>query len=278
MDDGTEYLEGELNISDFQYETDNGLPMNISKQYYFETDNKFLLFDRTCNGFNINNWLEGTKVTFYGSRNEIKENLFLLANRTKTGYTISDIEQLKKNKTQEYNPYSDLYHNALAFQITDKGEIGYKYLVLDCDKEEEHYVNILSGFSYENVIKDKEWEVVNIKIIPKNDVMIIYFYVNGKLVYITNELPIINFRKLNEIYEKQEGVPYNISLGGGSQGLAETIMPNYMLLPTKVYPIEKHFAGTFIGWIKSFKFYTCGMEYMNIYNNFMYEKKQIKLK
>ena len=35
------------------------------------------------------------------------------------------------------------------------------------------------------------------------------------LFYITKELPRIDLRKLDELYEKQEGVPYNISIGIG---------------------------------------------------------------
>jgi hypothetical protein len=103
------------------------------------------------------------------------------------------------------------------------------------------------------------------------------FFVNGKLVYITKEIPKINLRQLNDLYEKQEGVPYNISIGGGTQGLAETIQYNYMLNPTRVYPLEKYFAGSFIGYIKSFKIYNCFMEHMRIYNNYLYEKGNLKL-
>jgi hypothetical protein len=103
------------------------------------------------------------------------------------------------------------------------------------------------------------------------DKMKIMFYVNGKLVYITQDLPPLSLKALNDLYEKQEGIPYNISLGGGTQGLAETIQPNYMLNPTRVYPLEKNFAGSFIGYISSFKIYNCFMEQMIIYNNFKYE-------
>jgi hypothetical protein len=94
------------------------------------------------------------------------------------------------------------------------------------------------------------------------------FYVNGKLKYVSKELPRINLRALNDLYEKQEGVPYNISIGGGTQGLAETIQYNYMLNPTRVYPIEKYFAGSFIGYISSFKIYNCFLEQKIIENNY----------
>jgi hypothetical protein len=82
-------------------------------------------------------------------------------------------------------------------------------------------------------------------------------------------------RELHELYEKQEGVPYNISIGGGTQGLAETIQPNYMLNPTRIYPLEKYFAGTFIGYMRSFKMYNCFMEQMIIENNFKKESNKL---
>ena len=48
-----------------------------------------------------------------------------------------------------------------------------------------------------------------------------------------------------------------------------------MLNPTRVYPIEKNFGGSFIGYFKSFKFYSCGMEYGNIYGNYKFEMKKL---
>jgi hypothetical protein len=44
-----------------------------------------------------------------------------------------------------------------------------------------------------------------------------------------------------------------------------------MLNPTRVYPIEKYFAGTFIGYMSSFKIYNCFMEQLTIENNFKRE-------
>ena len=104
--------------------------------------------------------------------------------------------------------------------------------------------------------------------------MRLFFYVDGKLVYVTRSMPKLNLHELKETYEKQEGVPYNISIGGGTQGLAETVLPNYMLDNDRVYPLEKYFAGSFIGYFKSFKFYNCGMEYMNILNNYKFEMRK----
>ena len=94
------------------------------------------------------------------------------------------------------------------------------------------------------------------------------FYVNGKLKMITKEIPILELRELNDLYSKQEGVPYNMSVGGGTQGLCDVIYPLYRDNPSIIYPLEKYFAGSFIGDIKSFRFYSCLLNGNEIENNY----------
>ena len=279
QDYDSDYWEPELDISDFDYQTTNGISFtDANKSLLFTTDNKFILFNRTCSGYTVDNWVEGTQMEVYGKKKKFKDNLFVLMNRTCSGYTVDNIDQLrdKANNEYDYNDfYGDLYDNALAFRITDNGEIGYRMLTLDCSIENEDKTHVDEGYSFPNVIKDCQWQTIHVKIKPSLKTMKLYFYVDGKLVYVTKDLPKLNLRPLTETYEKQEGVPYNISIGGGTQGLAETILPNYMLNPTRVYPIEKNFGGSFIGYFKSFKFYSCGMEYENIKANCEFEKKNL---
>ena len=280
LDDGRDYIEPEMDITYFDYKTDNELSIRtLHQEVLFTTDNKFITFNRTSTGYTVDNWVEGTQFEMYGRKDRFKGNLFILMNRTCTGYTVDNIESIRESANSEYNMselYDDIYNNALAFRITDDGKIGYRLLTVDCTISGDDKTSIEEGYSFPNVIKDCEWQTIHVKIIPSSDTMKMYFYVDGKLVYITKSLPKINLREINEPYEKQEGVPYNISLGGGTQGLAETILPNYMINPTKVYPLEKNFAGTFIGYLRSFKFYNCPVEYGNIVRNYKFEKKNNK--
>lgn len=269
-----DYVENDIDISDFTYTTDEGFIIGKYEEY-FDTDNKFLLFDRTCDGFNVKNWKEGTMFRYVSEKYDFNENLFLLMNRTCTGYNVNNISSLKESMKKEYDIYKDLYNNALAFRITDNGAIGYRYLVQNCDGESPY--KILEGYSKDGIIKNNEWSVIHIKISAYHSNMQMRFYVNGNLVFVTKELPKLNLRELNEIYEKQETVPFNISLGGGTQGLCDVILPNYMIEPYRVYPLEKHFAGTFIGYFKSFKIYNCDVEFLNILNNFKYEMNNLNL-
>lgn len=267
-----DYIEDDIDISDFIYETDGGINISFSESY-IETDNKFLFFDRTCNGFNVNNWEEGNTVRFVYRKNRIKDNLFLLMNRTCTGYTVNDIERLQEDYSEHYDVYKDLYNNALAFRITDEGEIGYRYLVANCDEDRDKPYKIIEGYSKKNIVKECEWSVIHVKITAYHNTMKIRFYVNGTLVFITRELPKLNLRKLDDVYEKQETVPFNVSIGGGTQGLCDVILPNYMIEPYRVYPLEEHFGGSFIGLFKSFKMYDCDVEFGHINGNYRFERK-----
>lgn len=269
-DDDFDYIEDDLDISDFIYETDNGIKLSTNNEYYFDTDNKFLTFDRTCDGFNVHNWQEGDVMRYYGKRNTYQGNLFLLMNRTCTGFNVNTIEEDVKPK---YNIYKDLYNNALAFRITDDGAIGYRYVTLDCDSPTQ--VKIREAYSFDNVIKEGEWYTINVAVHASEKKMRLFFYVNGKLVFVTDEMDKIDLRALAEDKDKQETVPYNMSLGGGTQGLADAILPNYMLGPYKSYMLEENFGGSFIGYIRSFRFFNCSMRYERILNNFRCEKSKL---
>ena len=263
-----DYIEDDIDISDFDYELDNGLSVSEANQYYFYTDNKFLMFDRTCDGMTVDKWVDGTQFLYYGRRSKFKGNLFMLMNNTSTGYTVSTIDNILEENSNSYDPYQDVYDNALAFRITDNGEIGYRLLTMDCSIDGDDKTLMMEGYSNPNVVPTCEWCNVDVRLMFLGGTkMKMMFYVDGKLVYITKELPRIRLRKLNDLWEKQEGVPFNMSLGGGTQGLADTVQLNYMLDADRVYPLEKYFAGSFIGSIKSFRIYNTSLSQEFISNN-----------
>ena len=283
------YYEEEMVIDeDMKLDTDTGYDMYQPNIVRKKTDNKFLIFDRTCDGQTADKWDEENTEVFleYIKKPEIG-NYFRLFHHGCDGYDVNKVKKVLEKENKRYNVLKDLYRNAFALQIKDDGTIGYKYLVKDCDKEQEDY-KIESEFTTNSVINEKEWYTVNVKIQPLKhkdksddiclspnsflDTMQIMIYVNGKLVLVSRELPIFNFKLLDDLEEKQEGVPFNISLGGGTQGLAEVVYLNYLKLPEYILPLEKEFGGSFIGWIKSFKFYTCPLNYYEIRQNYNFNK------
>ena len=140
-------------------------------------------------------------------------------------------------------------------------------------------------FSNENVIKDDEWYTISIKIVPNrprdiknplcdnlttsaSDEMTIYIYVNGLLKLKSDSLPILNLKALNDLSDKQQGVPFSLSLGGGTQGLCDVINLNYRETPKYILPLENEFCGSFIGYIQKFRFYSCPLNFIEIQENY----------
>jgi hypothetical protein len=121
------------------------------------------------------------------------------------------------------------------------------------------------------------------------------FYVNGKLFMVTENFEEIIPRLLNTPKEKQIGVGYNISIGGGTQGLHDNLtfsggcptelsgltyqqdpecLTNYDLehtiysgLTTQI-KLEEYFGGSMIGDISAFRMYTEPLNASQIKHNF----------
>lgn len=283
-----EYLAEETEITgDEELYTSEGFNFNQPNITQYDTDNKFLLFNRTHEGFNVKNWEDGTKVTIYDVKKPDIGNYFTLFNRTPSGYTTKTIDELIEKENKNYDVLSDLYRNAIGFQITDSGAVGFKYLAKNCDSDEDTY-KIEELFSNDGVINDDEWYTISIKIVPTKPTtittptcdnlsassskkMIIYIYVNGSLRVKSGELPILNLKALDDLSDKQQGVPYSISLGGGTQGLCDVININYRELPKYLLPLEKEFCGSFVGYIRSFRFYSCPLNFAEIKENYNYD-------
>jgi hypothetical protein len=130
------------------------------------------------------------------------------------------------------------------------------------------------------------------------------FYVNGKLFLVTENFEEIIPRLLNVEKEKQIGVAYNISVGGGTQGLHDNLtfsggcpvslndlkyqqdpecltthdLDNtiYSGLTTQI-KLEEYFGGSMIGDISAFRMYTEPLNAAQIKHNFRILKDKYNL-
>ena len=89
-------------------------------------------------------------------------------------------------------------------------------------------------------------------------------YVNGYLKWTIEDFDEFIFRELNEHREKQQGVPFNYSWGGGTQGLLETNTVNGPDVEDEDLVIQNNFAGTFEGGISRFRLYGCALDVTTI--------------
>ncbi len=96
------------------------------------------------------------------------------------------------------------------------------------------------------------------------------FYVNCRLKHVA-EFDEFIARRLGiangEHWKKQVGVPYNISLGGGTQGLLESMTFDGQDTSDLGLCIQENFAGTFIGSISQFRFHICDLNWCELKAN-----------
>ena len=279
----------------------DGQVLEKDRYTQIETDNKYLFFNRTCSGYTTRTWDEEAKAVVSYRKTKTNLNLYLLVNRTCSGLTARDLLKIDEDDyifdaaenrirprtpndppVNNYDIVNDLTSNAFALRINENYGISYRYLIRDCDAE--------NGFSIEEestlggIVPEGVWSNIHVKFKILNGgldecgmpigkrKMKIYIYVDGYLRFISKELPELDLRPLADSKERQETVPYCISLGGGTQGLSESIWLKYKEMFPKVLPLEENFAGSFIGDIRDFKVYTCSLQYNQIKNNWLYEK------
>lgn len=262
VDEG--YLsQDDILVDNMSFSTSEGYDLYQPNIREYRITNKFVTYNHTKEGLNINK--EEPELILYDIDSPNMENYFLLFNQTKEGYNINSINTLLTEKSKYYNVIDDITSNAIAFRITDEGKLGYRYLVKDCEADEGY--SIKEDYSVDGLIKEDRWYSINVVFKEiKTNYMQLLFYVDGKLKLVSQDLPKINFRPLNDLYSKQEGVPFNISIGGGTQGLCDVIYHDYRNLPEYMLPIEKYFAGSFIGYFKEFKFYKCPLTFNQLKN------------
>lgn len=185
----------------------------------------------------------------------------------------------------------DIIDNAIGFRIKDDGSIGYRMLTVTgscytASTGERLYssgITIQEGYSEPNMVSDSDWNYIAINYVTdyldgcelenaKQRTGKLLFYVNSKLKYVVNDFPEHMAKRLDEYKGKQVGVPFNFSLGGGSQGLIESQTFDGLDMEDRGLPIEENFGGSFIGGISQFKFNICPLTFENIRNNYLNDK------
>ena len=191
------------------------------------------------------------------------------------------------SETTELDYNLDIIDNAIGFRIKDDGSIGYRLLTVtgQCVTASTGVVSYVSGvtieegYSESGVINSDQWNYVVIKFVTdyKSDCELkiakprkgrLSFYIDGKLKYFIDEFDEFIARRLMEYKDKQLAVPFNFSLGGGSQGLLESQTFDGLDPNDRNLPIQENFAGTFIGGISQFKFNLCELTYDDIQTNY----------
>lgn len=271
-----DYIAEQISLENIELTDSKGYKLGEKGFYEIETDNKFIIFNHTKDGFNKNTWKEDFTLTLTGKTDAPNINYFPYLNRTATGYTKDNISKLIEDHSFAYDVFKDIKDNAFALKLNEDGSISYRYCISDCEAEDGF--SIKEETSLPGLVSNDEWHNIHFKMVRtpnslmsvedvnyKLGKMRIYIYVDGYLKFVSQELPELNLHRLDDLAERQEAVPYNISIGGGTQGLSERIFLDYYNTTDYILPLESNFGGTFIGDIKSFNFYDCYLPYSTIY-------------
>jgi hypothetical protein len=192
--------------------------------------------------------------------------------------------------TTEIDYKLDNIDNSLAFIIKDNGSIGYRLMTVtgscySATTGETLYssgVTIQEEYSVSGMVLADTWSYVVIRFVTNylDDCQLesanprtgrLMFYVNARLKFVVEDFPEFVARRLNEYKSKQIGVPFNFSLGGGSQGLVESMTFDGLDMSDRGLPIEENFGGSFLGDISQFKFNICDLTFCDIQYNFNME-------
>lgn len=194
----------------------------------------------------------------------------------------------KTSQQTEVDYKIDIIDNAIGFRIKDDGSIGYRMLTVTgtcytASTGQRLYtsgITIQEGYSEAGIVTPDSWSYITIRYMTdyKNDCDLkitkrrtgkLMFYVNARLKYVVNDFPEFIAKRLDEYKAKQVGVPFNFSLGGGSQGLIDSQTFDGLDQADRGLPIEENFAGSFIGGISQFKFNICDLNYAQIKYNYV---------
>ena len=254
--------------------------LSFIKTDVLTTNNKYLFFNNTQKEgtYTTDTWSGDTYQTYYSPKLNNTVNYYTKFNNTSTGTTTdnaSDDILYDKN----ISIVKDLVNNCIAFRLTEDNKIGYRIITSDCSSSG---YTIIEEYS-ESISISGDTHII-VKTLPNlYEKLILSFYVNGKLVLSSNPIPNIVFHELDELKEKQYGVPFNISIGGGSLGLYEQFLGSDLITDEckrfwtdNILPIEKNFSGTFIGSMKMFKIYNEPLTYDKIKNNFNFINNNAK--
>jgi hypothetical protein len=220
---------------------------SLTGNFAFENSEYTMLPKRFLKGFTFNMSININDRTF-GEINDTNDGIFLFL-----GARAEDVT-LVENKMQE-----DINGNLIAFKFNDEGKIGYKYIDSDGLVSEGY-----SPYS----IKSHGWKIITITYIPEGIVLPHLAHCiprrKGELCIYVNGLPYLTipdfeepmFRDYTSGTESSLGLPYSITIGGGSFGLKHEVEINEggdIIESTDfrdIGVIGKHFGGNFYGGIQ----------------------------
>jgi len=140
--------------------------------------------------------------------------------------SFSSPEDMMKTEYIQSPAIDNIKNNVIAFELTQDRRLAYKYINADglIVTNSSPVIITATGFTMIAMVFTPD-EVVSdpalLECTPQRTGKLI-FYINGRAVWMIKEFPEYYFKSFANDKEKQIGVPFSISWGGGSFGLKES--------------------------------------------------------
>lgn len=226
------YLQGFFKLDGYNYELfpsryNEGITIETLVYLYPESEGIFYLMgtraeDKYNPYFSGETFIDG----MYISGVTTSEDHYLEAIQEKEVMKDGFSDYADRNKTVSVNvPQSgNIINNIIAFEITSDKKLGYKYV--DGNNQ------VITNKSIRSINPTTGWTMITIVFTPDGiiddpDVLEcapartgeFKMCINGRPIWTVPDFPEYFFKRINNDREKQIGVPYSISWGGGSFGL-----------------------------------------------------------
>lgn len=207
--------------------------------------------------------------------------------------TLDEVKLMKFQRPEESTVIIDdsslqidnLKNNLISFEITVDKRLKYSFI--------DENGNIMSDESPKQLTK-VGWTLMDIVFKPDNQINNynnsdyqcytrrkgdLIFYINGRIFWRISNFDEFYFNEILNNKEKQLGVPFNISWGGGSFGLKNSYHFNNLDINDPIVKdtakdnltIEKYFDSSFDGNIQKLRLYTKALSSNEIFGNLEYE-------
>ncbi|MFA5366555.1 MAG: hypothetical protein WC333_01335 [Dehalococcoidia bacterium] len=224
------YLQGFFKLKDYNYELfparcNNGITIETLLYLLPESFGIFFMMGKRAED-KYNPYFSGetlTGITVTGVTTSLDN---YLDSFTETTVIKSGFSNVEDNKTIVYSATStvnNIKDNVIAFLLTGDGHLGYKYI----NNKGLVVTNVSSaiitntGFTWITITftPDEIFEDLDLLECDNQRKGKLVIYVNGRARWIIKDFPEFYCKPLANDKEKQLGVPYSISWGGGSFGL-----------------------------------------------------------
>jgi hypothetical protein len=225
------YLQGFFKLNDYNYELlpsryNYGVTIETVLNLYPNSYGIFFMMGARAED-KYNPYFSGETITGLtnttGVTTSLDNYLDALVGKEVTKKSFIYPEDNKETVYSETLQVNNIKNNVISFELTADKRLAYKYIN---DKgliitNSSPTIITATGFTMIDVVFTPDTTFttpIQLECAPQRTGKLV-FYVNGRSVWIVNDFPEFYFHGFDNQKEKQIGVPYSISWGGGSFGL-----------------------------------------------------------